>query len=217
MLSFARFFSLVLICFTLSLSLFISRNSPEGDSSSPAPNQVLTKRRLQDLLLEIDPREQMDDDVEDVSFFPPPSPPSLFLYYKVASKCGVLDTFKNYLQCWWVMLPNKAPRGSSVQAKNRQAACFFWLFIVRPIHRLAWGYDECKLAKFLFSAFLARQAWSTKDFILAQKVTTKNFALLQNKFRRFVLFGWRLQRLVTPFLSNFWRTFNPKIKPTSQY
>lgn len=38
-----------------------------GDSSSPSPNQVLTKRRLQDLLHEIDPREQMDDDVEDVS------------------------------------------------------------------------------------------------------------------------------------------------------
>lgn len=37
-----------------------------GDSSSPAPNQVLTKRRLQDLLHEIDPREQMDDDVEDL-------------------------------------------------------------------------------------------------------------------------------------------------------
>ena len=30
MLSFARFFSLVLICFAFSLSLFISRNSPEG-------------------------------------------------------------------------------------------------------------------------------------------------------------------------------------------
>jgi len=38
-----------------------------GDSSSPSPNQVLTKRRLQNLLHEIDPREQMDDDVEDVS------------------------------------------------------------------------------------------------------------------------------------------------------
>ena len=38
-----------------------------GDGSSPSPNQVLTKRRLQDLLHEIDPREQMDDDVEDVS------------------------------------------------------------------------------------------------------------------------------------------------------
>lgn len=37
-----------------------------GDSSSPSPNQVLTKRRLQDLLHEIDPREQMDDDVEDL-------------------------------------------------------------------------------------------------------------------------------------------------------
>ncbi|KAJ7391412.1 Transcription initiation factor TFIID subunit 12 [Desmophyllum pertusum] len=37
-----------------------------GDSSSPSPNQVLTKRRLQDLLREIDPREQMDDDVEDL-------------------------------------------------------------------------------------------------------------------------------------------------------
>ena len=42
--------------------------SLRGDSSSPAPNQVLTKRRLQDLLHEIDPREQMDDDVEDVSW-----------------------------------------------------------------------------------------------------------------------------------------------------
>ena len=41
--------------------------SLRGDSSSPSPNQVLTKRRLQDLLHEIDPREQMDDDVEDVS------------------------------------------------------------------------------------------------------------------------------------------------------
>ena len=37
------------------------------DTSSPEQTQVLTKRRLQDLLHEIDPREQMDDDVEDVS------------------------------------------------------------------------------------------------------------------------------------------------------
>ena len=41
--------------------------SLRGDSSIPAPNQVLTKRRLQDLSHEVDPRQQMDDDVEDVS------------------------------------------------------------------------------------------------------------------------------------------------------
>lgn len=36
-------------------------------TASPQPQQVLTKRRLQELLHEVDPREQMDDDVEDVS------------------------------------------------------------------------------------------------------------------------------------------------------
>lgn len=36
------------------------------DTSSSEQNQVLTKRRLQDLLHEIDPREQMDDEVEDL-------------------------------------------------------------------------------------------------------------------------------------------------------
>ncbi|XP_020898558.1 transcription initiation factor TFIID subunit 12 [Exaiptasia diaphana] len=36
------------------------------ETSSPQPQQVLTKRRIQELLHEIDPQEQMDDDVEDV-------------------------------------------------------------------------------------------------------------------------------------------------------
>ncbi|XP_068697984.1 uncharacterized protein [Montipora foliosa] len=36
------------------------------ETSSPEQTQILTKRRLQDLLREIDPREQMDDDVEDL-------------------------------------------------------------------------------------------------------------------------------------------------------
>ncbi|XP_032225643.2 transcription initiation factor TFIID subunit 12 isoform X3 [Nematostella vectensis] len=36
------------------------------DTSSPQPTQVLTKRRIQELLHEIDPREQMDDEVEDL-------------------------------------------------------------------------------------------------------------------------------------------------------
>lgn len=52
---------------TVLMMTFCLGASLRGDSSSPAPNQVLTKRRLQDLLHEIDPREQMDDDVEDVS------------------------------------------------------------------------------------------------------------------------------------------------------
>ena len=37
------------------------------ESSGSEQTQILTKRRLQDLLHEIDPREQMDDEVEDVS------------------------------------------------------------------------------------------------------------------------------------------------------
>ncbi|XP_067050701.1 uncharacterized protein [Acropora muricata] len=37
-----------------------------GESSSSEQTQILTKRRLQDLLHEIDPREQMDDEVEDL-------------------------------------------------------------------------------------------------------------------------------------------------------
>lgn len=53
--------------FYINLGSFLGA-ALRGDSSSPSPNQVLTKRRLQDLLHEIDPREQMDDDVEDVSF-----------------------------------------------------------------------------------------------------------------------------------------------------
>ena len=53
---------------TVLMMIFFLGASLRGDSSSPAPNQVLTKRRLQDLLHEIDPREQMDDDVEDVSW-----------------------------------------------------------------------------------------------------------------------------------------------------
>lgn len=53
---------------TVLMMTFFLGASLRGDSSSPAPNQVLTKRRLQDLLHEIDPREQMDDDVEDVSW-----------------------------------------------------------------------------------------------------------------------------------------------------
>ena len=53
---------------TVLMVTFFLGASLRGDSSSPAPNQVLTKRRLQDLLHEIDPREQMDDDVEDVSW-----------------------------------------------------------------------------------------------------------------------------------------------------
>ena len=52
---------------TVLIMRFFLGAALRGDSSSPAPNQVLTKRRLQDLLREIDPREQMDDDVEDVS------------------------------------------------------------------------------------------------------------------------------------------------------
>lgn len=36
------------------------------ETSSPQPQQPLTKRRIQELLHEIDPQEQMDDDVEDV-------------------------------------------------------------------------------------------------------------------------------------------------------
>ncbi|KAK3739030.1 hypothetical protein QZH41_010494, partial [Actinostola sp. cb2023] len=39
------------------------------ETSSPQPQQVLTKRRIQELLHEIDPQEQMDDDVEDVRLF----------------------------------------------------------------------------------------------------------------------------------------------------
>lgn len=31
--------------------------------------QVLTKKKLQDLVREIDPNEQLDEDVEEVSFF----------------------------------------------------------------------------------------------------------------------------------------------------
>ena len=34
------------------------------DGSIPAPNQVLTNRRLQDLSHELDSREQIDDDVD---------------------------------------------------------------------------------------------------------------------------------------------------------
>ncbi|XP_031567628.1 transcription initiation factor TFIID subunit 12-like isoform X2 [Actinia tenebrosa] len=36
------------------------------ETSSPQPQQPLTKRRIQELLHEIDPQEQMDDDVEDL-------------------------------------------------------------------------------------------------------------------------------------------------------
>jgi len=43
------------------------------ETPSPQPQQVLTKRRIQELLREIDPQEQMDDDVEDVSLFSQPA------------------------------------------------------------------------------------------------------------------------------------------------
>ena len=36
-------------------------------SSSQQENKVLDKRRLQDLVKEVDPMEQLDDDVEDVN------------------------------------------------------------------------------------------------------------------------------------------------------
>ena len=49
--------------------LFYSGVANRVETSSPQPQQVLTKRRIQELLHEIDPQEQMDDDVEDVRLF----------------------------------------------------------------------------------------------------------------------------------------------------
>jgi hypothetical protein len=52
--------------FHIYKALFFLGMTNRVETSSPQPQQVLTKRRLQELLHEIDPQEQMDDDVEDV-------------------------------------------------------------------------------------------------------------------------------------------------------
>ena len=64
------------------------------ETSSPEQTQILTKRRLQDLLREIDPREQMDDDVEDVSANGCPTM-SLFLYSFSAASHARLIYFRS--------------------------------------------------------------------------------------------------------------------------
>ena len=48
-------------------NFFCNFKASRPDTASPQPQQVLTKRRIQELLREIDPQEQMDEDVEDVS------------------------------------------------------------------------------------------------------------------------------------------------------
>ena len=56
------------------LSFFVVSLQVQGTSPSPAAtpaptsrhNQVLSKRKLQDLLHEIDPSETLDDDVEEI-------------------------------------------------------------------------------------------------------------------------------------------------------
>ena len=52
----------------MSLPLQGRSQSPAATATSTANthNQILTKRKLQDLLHEIDPTETMDDDVEEV-------------------------------------------------------------------------------------------------------------------------------------------------------
>lgn len=43
-----------------------SGSSVNATSISPEANQVLSKQRLQDLVREVDPNEQLDDDVEEM-------------------------------------------------------------------------------------------------------------------------------------------------------
>lgn len=58
---------IVRLYFPVSLPLqSTSQSSNTNSSSASSHSQILTKRKLQDLLHEIDPTETMDDDVEEV-------------------------------------------------------------------------------------------------------------------------------------------------------